>query len=149
MFSDSNNQCGKLCESNRSKRSALTNSDPIKTGWTPFYMNADHPNGTGDHEHYMYYINGDHDRLTVYGSDGQAYTNCKKKAIHVREKDSHVPWWTLATSYTLLFSQFKYNDDSSYVGIQTNNEDELKSRAIQENIEDDRTYHITLKPDYG
>ena len=149
MFSESNNQCGKLCESNRSKRSASPKSDAIKTGWTPFYMNADHPNGTGDHEHYFFYINGDHNRLRVYDSDGQAYTNCKKKAIHVREKGSHVPWWTLATSYTLLFSKFKYNADTDYFGIQTNSEDELKSRAIQKNIKNDQTYSISLKPDYG
>ena len=153
MFSDSNNQCGKLCKSNRSKRSALPPNATIKTGWTVFYMNTDHPNGTGDHEHYFYYVDGDHDRLTVYDSDGQAYSDCTKKAIHVREKDSHVPWWTLATSYTLLFSKFKYDDDtiigSDFSGIQSNNDDDLESHAIQENTEVNQMYSISLKPDYG
>ena len=148
MFSESNNQCGKLCESNRPKRSALNKDYAIKTGWTPFYMNADHPNGTGDHEHYTYYISGDHDRLTVYGSDGQAYTNCEKKAIHVRERGTQLPWWTLATSYTLLFSKFKdeerikktFGVHLEYSGAQTNSEEEK---------ENDQTYSTSLKPDYG
>ena len=150
MFSDSNNQCGKLCKSNRSKRSALPTSDAIRTGWTPFYMNADNPNtGTGDHEHYYYYVDGDHNRLTVYDYDGQPYSDCTKKAIHVREKDSHVPWWTLANSYTLLFSKFKYDDDTAIPEIQINYDESL---AIQENIpkeEVNQMYSISLKPDYG
>ena len=147
MFSDSNNQCGKLCKSNRSKRSALPPNATIKTGWTVFYMNTDHPNGTGDHEHYFYYVDGNHDRLTVYDSDGQAYSDCTKKAIHVREKDTNVPWWTLATSYTLLFSKFKYDDDTV---IDTDfSDDELESHAIQENTEVNQMYSIALKPDYG
>ena len=140
MFSESNNKCGELCGSNRSKRSTLPKNGPIKTGWTPFYMNSDSPSGTGDHEHYMYYINGDHDRLRVYDSDGEAYTNCTKKAIHVQQTEIHVPWWTLATSYTLLFSKIKYDDKSTYYQIQENSEEEK---------EDDGTYTTSLKPDYG
>lgn len=134
MFSSINSTCGALCESNRSKRSAL-NSDAIKTGWTPFYMNADDPSGTGDHEHYSYYINENYDRLTVYDSDGQAYKNCEKKAIHIRERETQIPWWTLSTSYTLLFSKFT-DKGNTYSRDQTNSGKEK---------ENDPTYHTSLK----
>ena len=59
-----------------------------RTGWTPFYMSTDTPGGTGDHEHYFYYLNKNTDRLTVYDYNGKEYKNCEKKALHVRIWDS-------------------------------------------------------------
>ena len=47
-------------------------------------MSTDTPSGTGDHEHYFYYLRKDIDRLTVYDYNGTVYTKCEKKAIHVR-----------------------------------------------------------------
>ena len=138
MFSDTNSTCGALCKPNRSKRSALQ-SDAIRTGWTPFYMNADDPSGTGDHEHYSYFINNKYDRLTVYDSNGQAYKGCEKKAIHIRERETQIPWWTLSASYTLLFSNIT-DGRNIYSRNQTNN---------REDKEKDPTYHTSLKPDYG
>ena len=146
MFSESNTQCGRLCESNRSKRSVLPRNATIKSGWTRFYMNVDHPEpektSTGDHEHYFYYVKGNHDRLIVYDYDGEPYEDCVKKAIHVREKSSSLPWWELATSYTLLFSKFKDEEriKNKFSVVQTNSEEEK---------ENDQTYSTSLKPDYG
>ena len=74
------------------------------TGWTPFYMNSDDPSGTGDHEHYFYYLNKNRDRLNVYDPDGKLYEGCQKKAIHIREVGTMLPWWYLSAFYTLLFS---------------------------------------------
>ena len=64
-------------------------------------MNTDKPSGTGDHEHYFYY-HGDveNDRI-VYDSKGTIYTNCEKKAIQVREKETGKHWWSLTNNYTL------------------------------------------------
>ena len=51
-------------------------------------MSTDTPGGTGDHEHYFYYLNPNVDRLTVYDYNGREYKHCEKKAIHVRLWDS-------------------------------------------------------------
>ena len=53
-------------------------------------MSTDTPGGTGDHEHYFYYLNKNTDRLTVYDYNGKEYKNCEKKALHVRIWDT----WT-------------------------------------------------------
>ena len=82
IFSDINSTCGSMCESKRKKRSSFG-----RTGWTLFYTNQDSPRGSGDHENYFDFINKKHDRLSVYDIDGNEYINCKKKAIHVRQRD--------------------------------------------------------------
>ena len=97
-------------------------------------MNTDSPIGTGDHEHYFYYLNGKN-RLEVLDPDGNIYSNCHKKAIHVRKKETHEPWWDLSSSYTLLFSK-----ESIYSDFQERKRDE---------IENDSIYMTTLKPNYG
>lgn len=105
FFSDKRSSCGSLCKSERKKR-----SDFGREGWTRFFTNNDTPKGTGDHEHYFDYIGGTKpDLLKVYDSSGTAYTGCVKKAIHIREKDTHSPWWSLRNSYTLLFSDHGTN----------------------------------------
>ena len=79
IFSDINSTCGSMCGSKRNKRSAS-----LRTGWTLIYMSQDSPMGNGDHENYFDYVNRKRDRLTVYDLNGEAYTNCEKKAIHIR-----------------------------------------------------------------
>ena len=78
----------------------------MKEGWTKFYINSDTPNGTGDHEHYFDYNGRRKNRLTVYDSNGNAYKDCLKTAIHVRERETGKPWWSLMKTNTLLFSEF-------------------------------------------
>ena len=102
IFSEDNKTCGTLCNSKRKKRSATE-----REGWTKFFINADSPNGTGDHEHYFHYYGSEKlDRLKVYDTNGNEYEECVKKAIHVRERQTMDPWWKLTRTYTLLFSEF-------------------------------------------
>ena len=82
IFSETNSTCGSMCQLTRNKR-----SDSARTGWTLFYTSQDSPNGSGDHENYFDFVDGKRDRLTVYDLSGKAYTNCKKKAVHVRKRD--------------------------------------------------------------
>ena len=109
MFSDSTNTCGSQCDSSRSKRSTDANSTEKITRWTHFYMNTDSPIGTGDHEHYFYYLNGKN-RLEVLDPDGNIYLNCIKKAIHVRKKETHEPWWDLRQGKNMNISSLRYQD---------------------------------------
>ena len=99
MFSTDNNTCGSNCNSKRSKRSNLENdSNSVFGGWTPYYNDDDDPTGdggTGDHEHYFYFRNWNYRGVNAakkiaYGKDGQAYRNCNRTAIFVREKYTHV-----------------------------------------------------------
>ena len=139
MFSNSNSTCGSLCDSENSKqrRGNKKGANVKKSGWTPFYMNTDDPEGTGDHEHYSYYLTKEDNRLIVYGSDGQAYEDCTKKAIHIRERLTHSPWWKLAINYTILFS------DSGKTYYSEGEHSEEESKKLQ------TTYQTTLKPNYG
>ena len=142
MFSDSSSTCGSMCDSKKSKQRRVNKegSNVKKSGWTPFYMSADNPDNTGDHEHYSYYLTEQNKKLIVYGSDGQAYENCIKKAIHVRERLTHIPWWTLAINYTILFSDVEktFYNKGEHTAVET-----TKYQT------DDVTYQTTLKPNYG
>ena len=132
MFSKSNSTCGSLCDPQRTRRSASINHDEMnvnKEGWTVTYMSADEPTGTGDHEHYGYYKRDDN--LIVYDQEGQAWQKCKKKAILIRGRQTHLPWWHLSSNFTLLFSKNQKFYTDSYI------------------IEDQDKYQTSLKPDYG
>ena len=82
MFSNSNSTCGSKCNVNGFERREIMS----RTGWTLFYTNEDNPFGTGDHENFFEFLNG-RDRLKVYDLNGEAYTNCEKKAIHIRHRN--------------------------------------------------------------
>ena len=94
---DGNNTCGSNCNSKKSKRNSRETSSKFG-GWTPYYNNDDDPDdGTGDHEHYFYFRGEDWSyrgnnakTRSVYGKDGQAYRNCNRTAIYVRERETHV-----------------------------------------------------------
>jgi len=134
IFSDYNSTCGEHCNLSRTKRS--NSGDNGRMGWTQSFKNTDVPRGTepnygtGDHEHFTSFSKDD--ILYVYGSDGTAYSNCRSKAIHVREKNTGTPWWALTTSFTILFSKStKYFENAEH------------------NQFEETTYSKTLKPNYG
>ena len=60
----------------------------------------DLPTGTGDHENYL------EDSTDAYqiGTDKSHCSSCQKKAVMVRGKRNHKPWYAL-TPYKLVFSQ--------------------------------------------
>ena len=97
-----------MCQITRSKR-----SDSMRTGWTLFYTNQDTPRGNGDHENYFDFVDGKRDRLTVYDLNGKAYTNCKKKAVHVRKRDS------LIFCLFMLHTRLKNNNFKSQMSIKS------------------------------
>ena len=104
MFSDQNSTCGSMCGLN--KRQRRDDSDMMKEGWTDFFLSTDTPttpedSNTGEHEQYNFYAGKSNLRTNVYDSDGNAFTNCIKKAIIVRERSTHKYWWDLRTEYTL------------------------------------------------
>ena len=125
MFSDVNSSCGSLCGSKR-------RSSPSLEGWTKFFTSTDTPNGTGDHEHFFFYNINNRDRLEVYDQNGAVNKNCIKTAIHVRERETGIPWWILRKSHTLLFSEFTEKNHTKYGSLDGKSE-----------------YFFRLKPDSG
>ena len=138
MFSDNQSTCGSLCDSKRRKRRTSG-----REGWTKSYISTDTPDGTGDHEHYFYYYGNKkgktfesaRQKLKVYDSNGVAYEDCEKKAIYVRERETHKGWWTSKNSYTLLFS--KTTDEKEF--------GHLENARLQ----DKSHFTYKLRPDYG
>lgn len=87
----------------------------VKEGWTEFFVSTDTPKSPvnsknpGEHEHYFYYAgNSKRKQTEVYDSNGKRYTDCHKKAIIVRERNTHKYWWDLRMKYTLqmVFNSF-------------------------------------------
>ena len=134
MFSESNSTCGSGCQPTRRKRS--DDADFARVGWTKSYRNIDipidndgSPHGTGDHEYWF----SNSQNFIVYSPDGrEAYTDCEKTAIHVRETNRHTPWWTLVNNFTLLFS-----NSSKYV----------EAPVHEEFV--DSLYTSTIRPNFG
>ena len=120
IFSESKRTCGSKCnlQTNRQSQQAV-----LKEGWTLYIrferiillsiydlflyvlqtyqhneLSVDEPTGTGDHENYFV------DDSNVYELDGKTYTNCIKKAIHIRSIDKHISWWNLR-GYSFIFSR--------------------------------------------
>ena len=65
-------------------------------------FSIDTPDGTGDHENYL------KDSKEAYQIDDSErveskYTDCEKKAVMVRSKFGHMPWYGLK-GYNLVFS---------------------------------------------
>ena len=102
MFSEQTSTCGSMCGSSKRER----RSNIAKKGWTDFFLSTDTPttpidSNTGEHEEYYFYAGNSNRRTKVYDSNGNAFTQCSKKAIIVRERNTHVYWWDLRTDYTL------------------------------------------------
>ena len=120
-----------MCESNTKPFSKSG-----RRGWTRSFVNNDTPAGTGDHEHYFHYHgNSNLDILKVYDSSGTAYSNCVKKAIFVRERETGIPWWISKNKFTILFSE----EHSNFGSIE-----EINIASGKNN-----NYHYALKPDSG
>ena len=64
------------------------------------FFSMDLPTGTGDHENYL------EDSKDAYqiGTDKLHCSSCEKKAVMVRSKRTHIPWYAL-TPYKLVFSK--------------------------------------------
>ena len=89
-------------------------------------FSIDTPSGTGDHENYF------SRKERVLEFDGlNVFKKCVKKAALVREKSTHVPWFT--TDFIFLFS----NDTKFY-----SNEKQIDSNKID-------GYTRALHPEYG
>ena len=89
----------------------------------------DNPQGTGDHENYL-------KNTEAYDIDGSKYGKCRKKAVNIRSRNMHEPWYSLSGIYddvTLLFSR-----NSRYY-----------SASVLESSPDDISYTRTLSPKYG
>ena len=126
IFSNTQSTCGSMCESNTKPFSSSG-----RRGWTRSFISNDTPGGTGDHEHYFQFQgNSNLDKLQVYDSSGTAYSNCVKKAIFVRERETGIPWWVSKNKFTILFSDNQSNFRS------------MEGSKIA-------TYQYALKPDYG
>ena len=65
------------------------------------FFSKDTPRGTGDHENYF-------NKAIVHEIDGQKFTDCKEKAVHIRSKGDqergHISWWDLK-EYIFFFSK--------------------------------------------
>ena len=106
MFSRQNSTCGSLCGSRERKRRQTSNI--VREGWTEFFLSSDTPftpknsKNPGEHEHYFFYHgHADRKRLKVYDTNKNEFTNCKKKAIYIRERETGIGWQTLRKDYTL------------------------------------------------
>ena len=91
-------------------------------------LSLDNPGGTGDHENYL-------KKTDAFLLSGEKFERCQKKAVNIRTKYAHEPWYSLSGIYpdiTLLFSK-----DSKY----TSNPLHAKSEDI--------FYTRTLSSDYG
>ena len=89
----------------------------------------DNPQGTGDHENYL-------KKTNAFSLDGEKYEKCQKKAVHIRTKYLHEPWYSLRGIYpdiTLLFSKNSKYSTIPRPGAPTG----------------DISYTRTLSPDYG
>ena len=54
------------------------------------YSSLDSPKtGSGDHENVY---SGGSNNIEIYDPNGKIYDDCVKKAVHIRETLSHIPW---------------------------------------------------------
>jgi len=64
----------------------------------------------------------------IYDSHGRLYNNCTKKALHIREIETQIPWHSL-TQFTLVFSNLS-TDDFTVID-HSNLQLELKSEKVK------------------
>ena len=117
MFSDHESSCGSKCDHPKIFKRNAIKSENIKTGWTKYYsvdkpLNDVNP-GTGDHEHYTFYLSKPiDDKTVVYDTNNNRYKKCKKTAIFYRSKGGqtnsegeaigHQAWWNLRKFYQVI-----------------------------------------------
>ena len=65
-----------------------------------FYSSLDSPKtGSGDHENVY---SGVSNNIEIHDPNGKIYDDCVKKAVHIRETLSHIPWHSSRNS--MVFS---------------------------------------------
>ena len=85
----------------------------------PFSL--DTPSGTGDHENYFEF-----DQVEpVCEADGVCYKKCFRRAVHIREIETQVPWYGSGEN-TLIFSDSTKMITKFYKSLE-NMKDALKS----------------------
>ena len=63
-------------------------------------ISVDNTDGTGDHENYLVKAE------EVFELDGTEYRNCSKKAVHIRSRSRHEPWYGLSGIYSNIIFLF-------------------------------------------
>ena len=124
IFSEVNGSCGAHCNLGHKNRRSI--KAPVRKGWT-LYTSVDNPGGTGDHENYF------PQSTDVYELDGSKYRKCGKKAVHIRSKNKHEPWYSLSGIYSDII--FLFSKNNRY--------------TIEAQFSDDIKYTRALNPDYG
>lgn len=126
IFAENESSCGSYCDLNNKQRRSTADKIARK-GWT-LYTSVDTPDGTGDHENYF-------QRSTdVFELNGSHFKKCKKKAVHIRSRSKHEPWYSLSGIYSDIV--FLFSKDGKY------------TRRVLDSP-DDINYTRVLSPDYG
>ena len=61
---------------------------------------------SGDHENYFNFLKFEKNKETIARDlTGDEFTECEKKAVYVRSREEHKPWFAHAVDYTFLFSK--------------------------------------------
>ena len=126
IFAANISSCGSYCEINNRRRRSIGDGLARK-GWT-LYSSVDEPDGTGDHENYF------QQSTDVFDLNGAQYGNCVKKAVHIRSKNKHEPWFSLSGIYSDIV--FLFSKDGKYTTRVSDSPHEIK-------------YTRVLNPDYG
>ena len=109
IFSDVQTTCGSYCTSSKN-RNRRDQYNIVKSGWT-LAINMDQNHGSdssGDHENYLNFFEFEKNIHTIAKDlSGDEYTECKKKAVYVRSREEHKPWFAYSAEYTFLFSKNK------------------------------------------
>ena len=86
-----------------------------RINWCKFqFLSLDTPNDSGDHENYFAI---DREENKIYDIDGKRYDSCVKKAVHIREIETQIPWHSI-TDFTLVFSNLS---SSNFMSVDHSN----------------------------
>ena len=126
IFANNESSCGSYCDLNEKKRRS-TEDEIVRKGWT-LYTSVDKPDGTGDHENYF------QQSSDVFELNGSQFRDCKKKAIHIRSRIKHEPWYSLSGIYSDIV--FLFSKDGKYTTRVLDSPDAIK-------------YTRVVNPEYG
>ena len=73
----------------------------ISNSFQKQFFSLDDPSGSGDHEN-IYGSAQDYFEK-IYDSNGKVFSGCVKKAVNIREIQSHIPWHSLSNN-PIVFS---------------------------------------------
>ena len=100
------------------------------------YSSLDNPKtGSGDHENvYSRGLN----YTEIHDNDGKIYGDCVKKAVHIREVRSHIPWYS--SKNPMVFSDLS-KSKKKFLNVTVNDYMEDAKNSIQ--------YTKTVNSTYG